>query len=1028
MNICIPYLDDILIVAKSLPELVERCETVFTRIAEAGLKLNPEKTIIGSRRIKFLGFIVSKDGIEIDDSHIRKVREWDTPKTVKAVRRFYGLANFLRKHVDGFARIAAPLQEQMGGKNEHKIIPTEDFLKSFQELKDALISPPVLAYPDYAPDAQPFRVKPDACQIACGATLTQVQDGEERVIAYASRAFTKSQLRWPISEKESYAIWWAITSEFRHHIEGRKFEVYTDHKPCLAMKRSKLVNERMYRMALSLQQYQFDMFYKSGETHGDADAMSRLPEVLWERVEGNDCPCICSDCEQARKAAPAQTADAQNTPVSGADESTPIIAAMNIEGEIPIYAVDTPTAYRESAATQEYDTSALVDNYATGLANLRRMGYRPTVRQRTQQSDELQILAVSGAGYQPDMVFTAQQEDPETRAFYEYLKNKTLPKHKRKARRIEQQAKKLFLDGKTDIVYHMGGPLGRQLYVPERLRHELLVQFHSHPLSGHVGMYRTFGALNRSYFWPGMRAHVNSYIRTCEPCQQRNTYPKERVRERQQVDVPHIFERVALDFQGPSPATPEGYTHVLNFICLNTGWVEGVPLKPTELDAKFVAQLVVEKIILRWGPPRHILSDKDSKFVNAMIRHLLKIFGINQLTASAYHPQTDGKIERVHRTLNNIIAKLVDPTFKDWRLPYLCALHAYRVTPNSVYGDTPYFLVHGRDCPNAADIALQPETEKFPPVDDISDPKVREWFLKWRAQLVKSLDRARRRNDELQQELQRELVREHRYAGELPREYFVGDRVWVRRPFDVKEPGIPEKYLHKYLPMPHRIVGMKDDAGLSYELRSCTEPNPAKTITRNVDDLKPYWAVAKKGEVAERQEVHVPTPVDNSDLPISGDDHGWNRIASDEFEITRIIDHVIQPQRGGGAPRRKFLVVSKGNTGDTSVWKYESDLRAPDLIAKYVRDHPEINDPKTWQRVLTRRQAAEARGLVDKNAPAAAKAQAAQSQQRKAKKTAARKSVNAITVTNICAICDIVHPSARQWLREEKLAHKHAHK
>jgi len=958
MNVCIPYLDDILIVAKSLPELVERCETIFNRIADAGLKLNPAKTIIGSRQIKFLGFIVSKDGMTVSEEHITKVLNWPVPETVKGVRRFYGLCNYLRKYIADFAQVAKPLSDLMGERGCKRIDNTDPaFLEAFKTLKERLVSPPILAYPDFSADAKPFHVKPDACKIACGATLTQEQHGQERVIAYASYSFSGTQRRWPISEKESYAIWWAITKEFRPYVYGREFEVFTDHKPCLAMRRNKVVNERMLRMALSLNDYHFTMHYKSGETHEDADAMSRLQEALEERIKGNDVDCPCMDCAKERARSNATSAKDITTTSAGAHTSV-TVNSLIADGEVKVMPIELDADSKPTAATLECDTSELVSTFR----KLAEKGFYPLNispdKYPSELPMELRILAVSGAGYQPKAVRFAQQEDPHVKRLYRFLKGEEkalageMPK--RKYRIVARECEKLYLA--DDIVYRNEGFSGRQLYVPERLKRELLEQFHASKPAGHMGVYRTYAALSRNYYWPGMRQDALNFVRGCKECAMRNVSPRQRVRARQQVDVPHIFERVAIDYQGPFTESEEGHTHVLNFMCLNTGWVEGVCVKANELDAKLVARTLVEKVILHWGPPRAILSDRGSQFLAAVVRETMKIFGIAKLTASAYHPQSNGKLERVHRTLNNIIAKIVDTDHRKWEMPYRFALHAYRTTANSVYGDTPYFLVFGRDCTDFADVSLFPAGEHDPIATEIPDAQTRKWFVEWRAQLVRNVEHSRRRLTEMMREEQLLFTRDDPHGDKLPREYEVGDRVYVRE--YVKTPGLTKKWLGKFLPVPYRVVEkVQESGGLSFTLRACNEPVTAPTINRSVDDLKPFYEYFVLGDQPEtvllrdknKELVKVPQAADNSDLPIEGQSHGWNNISGDEVEITKIIAHHIEAVKGG-VPVVRFRVSVKSRKGDDERWVKKEDLRAPYLLADYERRNPDMYNPDTWGR------------------------------------------------------------------------------
>lgn len=115
----------------------------------------------------------------------------------------------------------------------------------------------VLAYPDFSASHKPFIIEVDACKVSEGAILLQEQNGVERVIAYDSRCFSRSERVWPITEQEAHAIFWAVHKEFRWYVRSspRTVLIRTDHKPCLAMKTSKVAAERMYRWALALQDY-----------------------------------------------------------------------------------------------------------------------------------------------------------------------------------------------------------------------------------------------------------------------------------------------------------------------------------------------------------------------------------------------------------------------------------------------------------------------------------------------------------------------------------------------------------------------------------------------------------------------------------------------------------------------------------------------------------------------------------------------------------------------------------------------------
>ena len=189
LNWCIIYLDDIIIFSKNPDEHITRLKGVFEKLARAGLKLKPSKCEFFKAKLKYLGHIVSQEGIATDPIKIEAILKWPQPKTVTDVRSFTGFTNYYRKFIKGYAKIARPLHELTSGENakrKHKPVEWDERCQaSFEALKGLCSECPVLAYADYK---RPFVLHTDASTTGLGAVLYQKQeDGKERVIAYASR-------------------------------------------------------------------------------------------------------------------------------------------------------------------------------------------------------------------------------------------------------------------------------------------------------------------------------------------------------------------------------------------------------------------------------------------------------------------------------------------------------------------------------------------------------------------------------------------------------------------------------------------------------------------------------------------------------------------------------------------------------------------------------------------------------------------------------------------------------------------------
>ena len=178
------YLDDIIVFGNSFEQCLNRLDKVFRRIQEEGLKLKPSKCQLFKTQVSFLGHVVGKNGIECDSEKIATVMNWPMPEAVDDVRSFLGLANYYKRFIKNFSTIAKPLTALTGkGKQFHW---DDSCRASFHALKVALTSAPILAYPSPNP-INLFILDTDVSEFGIGAVLSQVQDGVERVISYASR-------------------------------------------------------------------------------------------------------------------------------------------------------------------------------------------------------------------------------------------------------------------------------------------------------------------------------------------------------------------------------------------------------------------------------------------------------------------------------------------------------------------------------------------------------------------------------------------------------------------------------------------------------------------------------------------------------------------------------------------------------------------------------------------------------------------------------------------------------------------------
>ncbi|KAI5725816.1 hypothetical protein M8J77_020471 [Diaphorina citri] len=269
---CLVYLDDIIVIGKTFQEHVENLKAVFLRLRSAHLKLGPKKCNLFRTEVKYLGHIVSADGVKTDPDKIEAVKSWPVPKDKHEVRSFLGLATYYRRFIKGFADIARCLHRLT--EKGRQFVWTEECGKSFEALKRELSQAPVLHYPV---PGKPFVLDTDASNTGIGAVLSQINNGSETPVAYFSRALSKPERNYCVTRKELLGLV-AATKHFHKYLYGQKFTLRTDHASLKWLLQFKNPEGQIARwIEQLLQSYDFEIKHRAGKSHSNADAFSRRP-------------------------------------------------------------------------------------------------------------------------------------------------------------------------------------------------------------------------------------------------------------------------------------------------------------------------------------------------------------------------------------------------------------------------------------------------------------------------------------------------------------------------------------------------------------------------------------------------------------------------------------------------------------------------------------------------------------------------------------------------------------------------------
>lgn len=282
------YLDDLLILSVTFEDHMDDLKAIFGRLRHFNLRINMEKCKFCVNDIRYLGHIITANGIKTDPDKISAIQNMIYPRNIKHVQSFLQTCSWYRRFIHGFAHIAKPLTD-LTKKNSIWVWESEQ-INAFEKLKELLTNAPILGQAD---ETQPYTIRSDASGYAIGAVLVQGERDKEHPVEYASRLLTSAERNYCTTEREALAVIWAIT-KFRGYIEGADIIIETDHQALKWLMQLKSPTGRLARWALQLQPYNLEIRYITGRSNLVADSLSRPP---CDEETMNICEICCTSVE-----------------------------------------------------------------------------------------------------------------------------------------------------------------------------------------------------------------------------------------------------------------------------------------------------------------------------------------------------------------------------------------------------------------------------------------------------------------------------------------------------------------------------------------------------------------------------------------------------------------------------------------------------------------------------------------------------------------------------------------------------------
>ncbi|GFT38217.1 retrovirus-related Pol polyprotein from transposon 297 [Trichonephila clavipes] len=261
------YMDDVIITSPSFNEHIDHLNQVFTLLRDAGLTLNKEKCHFARDKLKYLGLIISKEGIEPDNSKVKAIAERKPPRNNKEVSKFLGIAGWYQKFIPHYADICEPLYRLK--KKGAKFNWSTEAQDAFNKVKRALTEAPVLHLPNFQ---EQFNLFTDASTVGIGAVLNQ----NHRPIAFASRTQNKTERNYTVTEREYLVVIWAL-NKFKTYFGSIPVNVITDHAALTKLTNGKNLSSRMIRWVLKLSEFNIEWEHRSCVQSVVADVLPRNP-------------------------------------------------------------------------------------------------------------------------------------------------------------------------------------------------------------------------------------------------------------------------------------------------------------------------------------------------------------------------------------------------------------------------------------------------------------------------------------------------------------------------------------------------------------------------------------------------------------------------------------------------------------------------------------------------------------------------------------------------------------------------------
>ena len=953
------FLDDILIFSRTEEEHLRHLRAVLQRLRERKLYIKLKKCEFMQQEVSFLGHRIGADGLRVAPDKVGAVQQWPQPKNVSDVRSFLGLANFYRRFVKDYSRIALPLTQLTREVTGGGFTWGTEQQAAFDALKVALCAPPVLLVPDHS---KPFVLNCDACKYAIGATLQQDHGNGLQPVAFFSAKMSDAERNYNVREQEFMALFRAC-QHWRHYLHGTQpFTLLSDHDSLKYHKTMPNLSGRLARWIEKMAEFDYTLQHIPGKDNVVADALSRRADLAAVQVRPaaplrsilkrsitfgpsetklftpNPWEALVAAQAREPQTAEQQAAAVRTLPSSQRGEETPTrcgdedrrshTAALQqrkkparhetAQQQAPAHAARTAAAAPHTRDRHFERVLAMV------LANTESRELRQTPGRRSARAAKAaaqaqpergsaragrsaatapaaEAAAAAGQDALPDNDRDGAALQERAQAGQQRTAPEALMSAVRRAAAADEEYQRWLQSPPTDTHANRGLLFvkGGQLRVPAdaALRTRIMAELHDSPTGAHCGRDRMLAEAQSRFEWRGMASDVEQYVLTCDACQ-RNKHSKQ-LTPGLLMPLP-LPEEPCLHWTTDAVSglrkTKRGFDAIQVYVDRLTKLKRFAAARTSDGSVQ-LADTTLRTIIGPHGMPKSMVSDRDSRITARFWRELSRVLGSEIDLSTAQHPQSDGQSEREIQTLITALRSYANAQGDDWDT-YLPALElAFNSKVQASTGAAPFSLVYGTQARLPIDCAL----------DDARPPTLPA--VGQRAERMhKALNHARSKA-EIAQAKQKRLADQHRRLLLLK----PGDKVLLATEGLQLRSGT-HKLTGRYIG-PFAVKGCVNDNAVALELPPLLG---ALHPTVNISRLKLHRDGSRRFPTRPQQLYQPPA--------VSTDTNG-----AVSYEVECVL-----AQRGGRG-RKELLVRWKGYGAEHDQWQSRSELArsASEAIAEF---------------------------------------------------------------------------------------------